>query len=128
MLYWNGTAWVNEPSAVTDNNVERISSSHDIENMDIEYESLSGDLMLVWANGNGGNGTNGVRYRTCPGGISTCTWGAVTTPPTLVSPDIPTPPITSVKRPIQSLIIIIDIFFNTCPKNLIYNIFIDLWS
>lgn len=79
---WSGTAWVNEPTATTDTNVERISSSHDIENMDIEYESLSGDVMLVWGNGTGSNGTNGVRYRTCTGGTSTCTWGAVTTPPT----------------------------------------------
>lgn len=81
---WNGSSWVNEPSAVSDNNVERISSSHDIENMDIEYESLSGDLMLVWSNATGANGTNGVRYRTCSGGIATCTWGAVTTPPTFL--------------------------------------------
>ncbi len=79
---WDGAAWVNEPNSVTDNNVERVSSSHDIENMDIEYESLSGDVMLVWANGNGNNGTNGVRYRTCSGGVANCTWGAVTTPPT----------------------------------------------
>ncbi|MBP6948568.1 MAG: hypothetical protein KBC41_00035 [Candidatus Pacebacteria bacterium] len=81
---WNGSAWVNEPSSVTDNNLEKISASHDIENMDIEYESLSGDLMLVWANATGGNGTNGVRYRTCTGGVSMCTWGAVTTPPTFL--------------------------------------------
>lgn len=81
---WDGSSWVNEPSAVTDNNLERVSSSHDIENMDIEYESLSGDLMLVWANATGANGTNGVRYRTCPGGIATCVWGAVTTPPTFL--------------------------------------------
>lgn len=81
---WNGTAWVNEPSLVTDNNLERVSSSHDIENMDIEFESLSGDLMLVWANATGANGTNGVRYRTCTGGIALCTWGAVTTPPSFL--------------------------------------------
>ncbi len=79
---WNGTAFVNEPSAVTDNNLERISASHDIENMDIEYETLSGDLMLVWSNANGSNGTNGVRYRMCTGGVAACTWGPVTTPPT----------------------------------------------
>lgn len=79
---WNGTAFVNEPTAVTDNNVEKISASHDVENYDLEYESLSGNLMLVWANGNGSNGTNGVRYRRCTGGTATCTWGAVTTPPT----------------------------------------------
>lgn len=81
---WDGSGWVNEPSVVTDNNVEKISSSHDIEDMDIEYESLSGDLMLVWANATGANGTNGVRYRTCTGGVAMCTWGAVTTPPTFL--------------------------------------------
>jgi hypothetical protein len=81
---WDGSSWVNEPSAVTDNNLEKVSASHDIENMDIEYESLSGDVMLVWANATGANGTNGVRYRTCTGGIAMCTWGAVTTPPTFL--------------------------------------------
>jgi Tfp pilus assembly protein PilV len=79
---WNGSSWVNEPSAVTDNNLEYISQRHDVENMDIEYESLSGDLMLIWSNANGSNGTNGVRYRTCTGGTATCTWNPVTTPPT----------------------------------------------
>jgi Tfp pilus assembly protein PilV len=78
---WNGTAWVNEPDDLTDVNVERISASHDIEDMDLDYESLSGDLMLVWGNGTGAAGTNGVRYRTCTGGIAMCTWGPVTTPP-----------------------------------------------
>ena len=81
---WSGTAWVNEPSTVTDTNVEIVSSSHDIENMDIEFESISGDVMLVWANGTGNNGTNGVRYRTCTGGIANCTWGSVATPPTFL--------------------------------------------
>lgn len=79
---WSGTAWGNEPASVSDNNVEIVSASHDIEDMDIEYESLSGDLMLIWANANGNNGVNGVRYRTCTGGTATCVWGAVTTPPT----------------------------------------------
>ncbi len=81
---WNGSSWVNEPASVTDNNLERISASHDIENMDIEYESLSGDIMLVWSNANGSNGTNGARYRVCTGGIAMCSWGAVTTPPTFL--------------------------------------------
>ncbi len=81
---WDGSSWMNEPTAVTDNNLERITSSHDIENMDIEYESLSGDLMLVWSNALGNNGTNGVRYRTCTGGIAACTWNPVTTPPSFL--------------------------------------------
>ena len=79
---WSGTAWSNEPSSVSDNNVEIVSTSHDIEDMDIEYESLSGNLMLIWSNANGNNGTNGVRYRTCTGGVAACVWGPVTTPPT----------------------------------------------
>ncbi|MEN9552240.1 MAG: hypothetical protein RI935_617 [Candidatus Parcubacteria bacterium] len=81
---WNGSSFVNEPTTVTDNNVEIASASHDVENMDLEYESISGDLMLVWGNGNGNNGTNGVRYRTCNGGTATCTWGSVTTPPSFL--------------------------------------------
>jgi type II secretory pathway pseudopilin PulG len=81
---WNGSSWVNEPSTVTDTGVQVVSSSHDIEDMDIEYESLSGNLMLVWANSAGNNGVNGVRYRRCTGGTATCTWGAVTTPPTFL--------------------------------------------
>jgi hypothetical protein len=96
---WDGGAWVNEPSAVSDNNVDKVSSSHDIEDMDIEYESLSGDLMLVWGNAAGANGTNGVRYRTCTGGIANCIWGAVTTPPTFLddatSLDIAANPLTN---------------------------------
>ncbi len=81
---WNGSSFVNEPSTLSDTNVQIVSSSHDIENMDIEYESLSGDVMLVWGNGAGNNGTNGVRYRVCTGGIALCTWGSVTTPPTFL--------------------------------------------
>ncbi len=79
---WNGNTWTNEPNTVTENNLEIVSSSHDIENMDIEFESLSGDLMIVWGNAHGNNGTNGMRYRTCSGGIAACIWGPVTTSPT----------------------------------------------
>ncbi len=78
---WTGSAWTNEPATVSDTNVERVSVGHDLENMDIEYESLSGDVMMVWGT-TVGNNANGVRYRTCNGGTSSCTWSAVTTPPT----------------------------------------------
>jgi len=80
---WSGTAWGNEPAAVSDVNVQRIAASHDIENFDLDYESLSGDVMLVWGT-TVGNGVNGVRYRTCTGGISACAWSATTTPPTFL--------------------------------------------
>lgn len=79
---WNQTVFTNEPAAATETSLEVASSSQDVEDFDLVYESLSGDLMVVWANSAGNNGTNGVRYRTCNGGIVACTWGAVTTPPT----------------------------------------------
>lgn len=79
---WNGTAWANEPTAVSEASLEVVATSQDVEDFDVEYESLSGDVMVVWANSAGNNGTNGVRYRVCTGGTTTCTWGAVTTPPT----------------------------------------------
>lgn len=81
-MIWSGTAWVNEPTAATETSLEVISTSQDIEDFDVELESISGNVMIVWANSAGRNGTNGVRYRRCTGGTSTCTWGAVTTPPT----------------------------------------------
>ncbi|MBI2450973.1 MAG: hypothetical protein HYV52_01375 [Parcubacteria group bacterium] len=81
-MVWSGTAWGNEPTAVTEASLEFVAAAQDVDDFDVEYESLSGDVMVVWANSAGANGTNGVRYRTCTGGTSTCTWGAVTTPPT----------------------------------------------
>lgn len=81
-MVWSGSAWGNEPAAVTEASLEIIATPQDVEDFDVEYESLSGDVMVVWANSAGSNGTNGVRYRTCTGGTSACTWNAVTTPPT----------------------------------------------
>lgn len=81
-MVWSGTAWGNEPSNITETSLEIIAVAQDVEDFDVEYESLSGNVMIVWANSSGGNGTNGVRYRVCTGGIPLCTWGGVTTPPT----------------------------------------------
>lgn len=81
-LMWNGTNWVNEPAAVTEASLEIVATPQDIEDFDVEFESLTGNVMIVWANSAGANGTNGVRYRRCTGGTASCTWGAVTTPPT----------------------------------------------
>lgn len=81
-MQWSGTAWGNEPSAATETSLEVVTAGQDVQDFDVEYESLSGDVMVVWANSAGGSGTNGVRYRTCDGGTATCTWDIVTTPPT----------------------------------------------
>ena len=79
---WNQTTFANEPSAATETSLEVASTAQDVDDFDLAYESLSGDLMVAWANSAGNNGTNGVRYRTCTGGTTTCSWGTVTTPPT----------------------------------------------
>jgi len=82
---WNGTAFANEPSTVMDTSLEAINTGAtfpDVESFDLAYESVTGDLMVVWGNSGGANGTNGVRYRLCTGNSATCTWGSITTPPT----------------------------------------------
>ncbi len=81
---WSGSAWGNEPSTTTETSLEIVAAAQDVDDFDVEYESLSGDVMVVWANSAGNDGINGVRYRTCTGGTSTCTWTAVTTPPTFL--------------------------------------------
>ncbi|MEI6510806.1 MAG: hypothetical protein WCO25_02070 [Candidatus Uhrbacteria bacterium] len=81
-MVWSGTAWGNEPAAVSEASLEIVAAAQDVEDFDVEYESVSGDVMMVWANSAGSNGSNGVRYRVCTGGTSACAWGAVTTPPT----------------------------------------------
>lgn len=83
-MVWNGASWTNEPTAASETSLEVLTAAQDIEDFDVEYESLSGDVMMVWGNSAGSNAVNGVRYRTCTGGIAACTWGAVTTPPTFL--------------------------------------------
>lgn len=80
---WDGSTFQSEPSPpTTETSLEIISTRQDVDDFDLAYESVSGNLMLVWANSVGKNNTNGVRYRRCIGNISTCSWGSVTTPPT----------------------------------------------
>jgi len=81
-MVWSGTAWGNEPTAASETSLEVVAAAQDVEDFDVEYETTSGDVMMVWANSAGSNGANGVRYRVCTGGTSACAWGAVTTPPT----------------------------------------------
>ncbi len=83
-MVWNGTGWGNEPTAVTEASLEIIAVAQDIEDFDVEYESSSGDVMVIWSNSAGSATVNGVRYRTCTAtGVTGCTWNAVVTnPPT----------------------------------------------
>lgn len=80
---WSGTAWGNEPATASATTLDNVTFSQDVENIDLDYESLSGDVMMVWGIV-AGAGQNGVRYRTCTGGTAACTWSAVTTPPSFI--------------------------------------------
>jgi hypothetical protein len=75
-MVWSGSAWGNEPAAALETSLEVVAVAQDVDDFDVEYESLSGDVMVVWANSAGANGTNGSRFATCNGGAAACTWSA----------------------------------------------------
>ena len=82
---WSGTALANEMPSAAETSLEAINTGAtfpDVNSFDLAYESVSGDLMTIWGISTGANGTNGVRYRLCTGDSATCSWGAITTPPT----------------------------------------------
>ncbi len=84
---WNGSTFTNEPTAALDTSLEAINTGTtfpDVDAFDLEYETTSGDLMVVWGNSGGANGTNGTRYKPCTGGIAACTWGTGGTIPQLL--------------------------------------------
>ncbi len=78
-MVWSGSAWGNEPATAMSTSLEVVAAAQDVEDFDLEYESLSGDLMVVWSQAAAGNT---VRYQACTGGTAVCTWGIITTPPT----------------------------------------------
>jgi len=80
---WSGSAWGNEPGAALATTLQTVAASQDVEDFDVEYESVSGDVMVVWGITAVAN-ANGVRYATCTGGTSACTWSGILTPPTFV--------------------------------------------
>lgn len=80
---WSGSAWGNEPTAALSTTLQVVTAAQDVEDFDVEYESVSGDVMIVWGT-NVGAGANGVRYAVCVGGTSTCTWTLNLTPVTFV--------------------------------------------
>ncbi|MEK9154827.1 MAG: hypothetical protein AAB596_02055 [Patescibacteria group bacterium] len=82
-MVWSGTTWGNEPTAALETALEIVTAGQDVESFDVEYESLSGDVMIVRGSG-GTNGTNGGYYSTCTGGTSACTWTTRTAMPTIL--------------------------------------------
>ena len=77
-MVWSGTAWGNEHTAALETTLEVATAAQDVESFDVVYESLSGDVMVVWGSG-GTDGTNGAYYAVCTGGTASCTWTGVRT-------------------------------------------------
>jgi len=68
---WDGSTFTNFKRLEL--SLEIISSTGDVDSFDLSFESITGDLMVVWGSG-GTNGTNGAWYNECVGGTSTCSW------------------------------------------------------
>lgn len=82
-MIWSGTAWGNEPSTALAINIEHAASAP-LNNLnmafDVEYESGSGDVMVVYSEITGGAARDALAmYATCTGGTSTCTWSSTST-------------------------------------------------
>ncbi len=80
-VVWSGSAWSGEPAAALSTTLETAAAAGDVDDFDLAYESLSGDLLVVWADAAGTNGTNGVRYATRS---AAGTWSAALTPGTFL--------------------------------------------
>jgi hypothetical protein len=85
-MQWNGTSWEAEPSSALTTTLEYLTTgaAGDTQSFDVEYESLSGDVMVAYGIQAGNNGTNGVRYATCANSAAPCTWTLNQTPPTFL--------------------------------------------
>jgi alpha-tubulin suppressor-like RCC1 family protein len=70
---WSGSAWGGEHTAALSATLEVATAAQDVDSFDIEYETSSGDLMVVWGN-LGSAAVNLIGYATCTGNTSTCTW------------------------------------------------------
>jgi len=77
---WNGSAWTQRTSALetTLECVGTCSSPNipNVDSFDIDFESLSGDIMVVWGSG-GSQNTNGAWFNKCDGvAPPSCNWNA----------------------------------------------------
>jgi hypothetical protein len=70
---WSGTAFGN--FRLLETSLEVIATAQDVDDFEVQYESNSGDVMVVWANSSGNNGTMGGMFDTCNGGTASCSWG-----------------------------------------------------
>jgi len=81
---WNGSGWVQRGAALETSLEVTVATAtyQDVDDFDVDFESVSGDVMVVWAISTGLDGANGVRFATCNGGTATCSWSVKQTPPT----------------------------------------------
>jgi len=89
-MIWTSSSWgTAEPSAPLETNLERVSTSQDVQSFDMAYESVTGNLMIVWGlyqasgctAGTTIATTNCIRYAR-----HTSSWSAVAVIPTVADP------------------------------------------
>ncbi len=83
---WSGTAWSTTNLKSLETALEVASASQDVDSFEVQYESLSGNIMVVWGSG-GTQNTNGAWYNRCVGGAAACTWTAARTAITAMAND-----------------------------------------
>ncbi len=79
-VVWSGSTWGNEPATPFENSLQVIKSDQDVDDFAVAYESLSGNVKVVWGSSSGQNGKSGMREANCIGGTAQCVWSAVAIP------------------------------------------------
>jgi len=89
-MIWTGSSWgIAEPAAALETNLERVGATPDVPSFDMAYESVTGNLMVVWGlyqsagckAGTTITTTNCIRYARY-----TTSWSAVAVVPTVAAP------------------------------------------
>ncbi len=75
-MTWTGAGWTyNEPAAALEASLDVIGAGRDLERFDIEYETLSGEIVIAWGR-EVASGNNGAFFAKCTGGTPFCTWSS----------------------------------------------------
>lgn len=72
-MVWNGNSW-DVPAQPLETSLEVVAVAGDVEDFDLDFESISGDVMAVWSNSAGAAAVNGLFIATAAYGTP-YTWG-----------------------------------------------------
>lgn len=83
---WSGSAWSTTNIKALETALEVASAAQDVDSFEVQYETVTGNIMVVWGSGGAAN-ANGAWYNRCVGGSSACTWTAARTAITAMAND-----------------------------------------